>query len=323
MSRFGYTTVRSTGSANYTCSVELWMMIYLMISLCMLAEHMKYMEQQDRVEAAILGGAYDEEDEEDDDEELGGGGGRCSGGLGEKKRRLASEQVRALERSFEADNKLDPERKARIARDLCLHPRQVAVWFQNRRARWKTKQIERDFVALRARHDALRHECDALRRDKDALAAEIMELRDKVDKQMAVKLEAAEEQPTSATAAAVAGGTAAAGPAVNNKDGSTDSDSSAVFNEEASPYSGAAFDHHRHPPPSFTAGFASFFAPSSLLSSSFPSMYHGLHLDQEDAFLGAAAATTDNDLIGGGSAAFFAEEHVAGGLAWYGAEGWS
>ncbi|KAL5224753.1 hypothetical protein ABZP36_011392 [Zizania latifolia] len=136
-------------------------------------EHMRYMEQQDRVEAAVLGGAYDEEEEEDDDEELGGGGGRCSGGLGEKKRRLASEQVRALERSFEADNKLDPERKARIARDLCLHPRQVAVWFQNRRARWKTKQIERDFVALRTRHDALRHECDALRRDKDALAAEV------------------------------------------------------------------------------------------------------------------------------------------------------
>ncbi|KAF6995645.1 hypothetical protein CFC21_012108, partial [Triticum aestivum] len=89
-----------------------------------------------------------------------------------KKRRLALEQVRALERSFETDNKLDPERKARIARDLGLHPRQVAVWFQNRRARWKTKQLERDFNALRARHDALRADCDALRRDKDALAAE-------------------------------------------------------------------------------------------------------------------------------------------------------
>ena len=66
-----------------------------------------------------------------------------------------------------------PERKARIARDLALHPRQVAVWFQNRRARWKTKQLERDFNALRARHDALRSDCDALRRDKDALAAEV------------------------------------------------------------------------------------------------------------------------------------------------------
>ena len=112
-------------------------------------------------------GAYDEE--EDEEEELAG----CRGGLGEKKRRLAADQVRALERSFEVDNKLDPERKSRIARDLSLHPRQVAVWFQNRRARWKTKQIERDFAALRARHDALRAECDAIRRDKDALAAEV------------------------------------------------------------------------------------------------------------------------------------------------------
>uniref|UniRef100_M8AYN4 Homeobox-leucine zipper protein n=1 Tax=Aegilops tauschii TaxID=37682 RepID=M8AYN4_AEGTA len=110
----------------------------------------------------------EEADEEEEEEERA-----MSCGLGGKKRRLALEQVRALERSFETDNKLDPERKARIARDLGLHPRQVAVWFQNRRARWKTKQLERDFNALRARHDALRADCDALRRDKDALAAEI------------------------------------------------------------------------------------------------------------------------------------------------------
>jgi homeobox-leucine zipper protein len=98
----------------------------------------------------------------------GGGGG------GEKKRRLSAEQVRALERSFEVENKLEPERKARLARDLALQPRQVAVWFQNRRARWKTKQLERDYAALRHSYDALRHDHDALRRDKDALLAEVL-----------------------------------------------------------------------------------------------------------------------------------------------------
>jgi homeobox-leucine zipper protein len=88
------------------------------------------------------------------------------GGGGEKKRRLSTEQVRALERSFDTENKLEPERKARLAQDLGLQPRQVAVWFQNRRARWKTKQLERDYVALR-------HSYDALCRDKDALLAEV------------------------------------------------------------------------------------------------------------------------------------------------------
>ncbi|GJM84413.1 hypothetical protein PR202_ga00079 [Eleusine coracana subsp. coracana] len=248
----------------------------------------------------------DEEEEEEEDELASG-----RGGLGEKKRRLAADQVRALERCFEADNKLDPERKARIARDLRLHPRQVAVWFQNRRARWKTKQIERDFTALRARHDALRVECDELRRDKDALAAEIRELREKVEKQMAVKLESTEDRPlpTAGTAATTA---------IYKPDGSTDSDSSAVFNEEASPYSGsAAFDHHHHHHnPSFTGFTTSFLASSSALTSSFASMYSGgPHLDQEaaDGFLGAVA-TADG---------FFAEAEQDAGLGgWYGGEGW-
>uniref|UniRef100_A0A0E0IRI3 Homeobox-leucine zipper protein n=1 Tax=Oryza nivara TaxID=4536 RepID=A0A0E0IRI3_ORYNI len=282
-------------------------------------------QQEDNMRSYMDGGgaaAYEEEEEEVEDDDGGGGGG--GGGLGEKKRRLAAEQVRALERSFEADNKLDPERKARIARDLRLHPRQVAVWFQNRRARWKTKQIERDFAALRSRHDALRLECDALRRDKDALAAEIADLRDRVDGQMSVKLEAVaadEHQPPPPPPPPPL--------AYNSKvvDGSTDSDSSAVFNEEASPYSGAAIDHHHHQTPASydTAGFTSFFAPSTTLTSSlsFPSMFHASsHFDGHQELLvggGGAGAVADADL---GGAGFFAGDEHAGGLSWYGAEGW-
>nr|MCH1921754.1 homeobox-leucine zipper protein [Shewanella ferrihydritica] len=115
----------------------------------------------------------------DVDEDMAMCGGRGGGG-GEKKRRLSVEQVRALERSFEVENKLEPERKARLARDLGLQPRQVAVWFQNRRARWKTKQLERDFDRLKASFDALRADHDALLQDNHRLHSQVMSLTEKL-----------------------------------------------------------------------------------------------------------------------------------------------
>ncbi|GJN03482.1 hypothetical protein PR202_ga20934 [Eleusine coracana subsp. coracana] len=90
----------------------------------------------------------------------------------EKKRRLTPEQVRMLERSFEEDNKLEPERKTELARHLGMAPRQVAVWFQNRRARWKTKQLETDFDRLKAAYDALAADHQGLLADNDRLRAQ-------------------------------------------------------------------------------------------------------------------------------------------------------
>lgn len=92
---------------------------------------------------------------------------------GEKKRRLGLDQVRALERHFEVENKLDPDRKTKLAQELGLQPRQVAIWFQNRRARSKTKQLERNFNELKSRHDDILIECESLRRDRDALSAQV------------------------------------------------------------------------------------------------------------------------------------------------------
>lgn len=91
----------------------------------------------------------------------------------EKKRRLGLDQVRALERYFEVENKLDPDRKTKLAQELGLQPRQVAIWFQNRRARSKTKQLERDFNELKSRHDEILIECESLRRDRDVLSAQV------------------------------------------------------------------------------------------------------------------------------------------------------
>lgn len=92
---------------------------------------------------------------------------------GERKRRLSEEQVRTLEKSFEQGNKLVPEKKMQLARALVLQPRQVAIWFQNRRARWKTKQLEKDYHALRRQLEAIKSENEALRAHNEKLQAEV------------------------------------------------------------------------------------------------------------------------------------------------------
>ncbi|KAL6960734.1 Homeobox-leucine zipper protein ATHB-13 [Sarracenia purpurea var. burkii] len=97
--------------------------------------------------------------------------------LGEKKKRLSSEQVRALEKSFDLGNKLEPERKMQLARALGLQPRQVAIWFQNRRARWKTKQLEKDYDLLKRNFEALKSDNDALLAQNKKLQAELMSLK--------------------------------------------------------------------------------------------------------------------------------------------------
>jgi hypothetical protein len=78
-----------------------------------------------------------------------------------KRQRLTAKQVEFLESSFLRDLKLEPERKAEIAKLLGIRPRQVAVWFQNRRARWKHKQLELRFDSLKASFEALVKDNDA------------------------------------------------------------------------------------------------------------------------------------------------------------------
>ncbi|KAL5544383.1 hypothetical protein UlMin_008167 [Ulmus minor] len=97
-----------------------------------------------------------------------------------KKRRLTADQVLFLEKSFEVENKLEPERKVQLAKDLGLQPRQVAIWFQNRRARWKTKQLEKDYDALQASYNSLKSDFESLRKETDTLKAEVLVLSDKL-----------------------------------------------------------------------------------------------------------------------------------------------
>ncbi|CAL9078458.1 unnamed protein product [Musa textilis] len=78
------------------------------------------------------------------------GKGDEEGGGDAKKRRLSDEQVKFLEMSFGEEEKLEFGRKVHLAAELGLHPKQVAVWFQNRRARHKSKQVEAAYLKLKA-----------------------------------------------------------------------------------------------------------------------------------------------------------------------------
>lgn len=83
-----------------------------------------------------------------------------SSGLRLKKRKLNQDQVNLLELNFGNEHKLESERKDRLASELGLDPRQVAVWFQNRRARWKSKKLEEEYSKLKAEHEAtIVHKC--------------------------------------------------------------------------------------------------------------------------------------------------------------------
>ncbi|MBA0786492.1 hypothetical protein Gotri_026108 [Gossypium trilobum] len=91
-------------------------------------------------------------------------------GNNNKKKRLTSDQLDSLERSFQEENKLDPDRKMKLSKELGLQPRQIAVWFQNRRARWKAKQLEHSY-------NTLKHEYDVISIEKQKLQDEVMELK--------------------------------------------------------------------------------------------------------------------------------------------------
>ncbi|KAI4328958.1 hypothetical protein L6164_021268 [Bauhinia variegata] len=98
------------------------------------------------------------------------------------KRRFSHEQIKSLETMFESETRLEPRKKLQLARELGLQPRQVAIWFQNKRARWKSKQLERDYSILLTNYNSLASRFDALKKEKQALLLQLQKLKDLTQK---------------------------------------------------------------------------------------------------------------------------------------------
>ncbi|KAJ4950322.1 hypothetical protein NE237_027154 [Protea cynaroides] len=92
------------------------------------------------------------------------------GDTSRKKLRLSKDQSAILEESFKEHNTLNPKQKLALAKQLNLRPRQVEVWFQNRRARTKLKQTEVDC-------EFLKRCCENLTDENRRLQKEVQELR--------------------------------------------------------------------------------------------------------------------------------------------------
>ncbi|VAI47542.1 unnamed protein product [Triticum turgidum subsp. durum] len=153
-------------------------------------------------------------------QQLSGGGG------GERKRRFTEEQVRSLESTFHTRRaKLEPREKAELARELGLQPRQVAIWFQNKRARWRSKQLEQDFAELRGHYDALRARVELLKQEKLTLAAQLEELKKKLNERQdqSASCDAAAEvdDKSNNVSSCIVAKDESAAPAADVSDGST------------------------------------------------------------------------------------------------------
>ncbi|CAM8930560.1 unnamed protein product [Rhodiola kirilowii] len=94
----------------------------------------------------------------------------------ENKSRFSEKQVKLLESIFEAETKIEPLKKVQLAMELGLEPRQVAIWFQNRRARWKSKQLEKEYSVLKGNYENLASQVASLKEENHILYSQVQSL---------------------------------------------------------------------------------------------------------------------------------------------------
>ncbi|KAK2997817.1 hypothetical protein RJ639_025591 [Escallonia herrerae] len=119
--------------------------------------------------------------EEDDDQSPNGGPPR-------KKLRLTKEQSRLLEESFKHQHTLNPKQKEALAMQLKLKPRQVEVWFQNRRASCLSLIMLSTGNENRSKLKQTEMECEYLKRWFGSLTEQNMRLQKEVEELRAMKV---------------------------------------------------------------------------------------------------------------------------------------
>ncbi|PWA51469.1 leucine zipper, homeobox-associated, Homeodomain-like protein [Artemisia annua] len=101
----------------------------------------------------------------------------------EGRRRFSDEQIRFLEYVFETQSRPELRMKQQVANKLGLHPHQVAIWFQNRRARSKSRQTELEYNNLQQSYDTLASKSESLKEENQALLNQLQMLRELAKKQ--------------------------------------------------------------------------------------------------------------------------------------------
>lgn len=92
----------------------------------------------------------------------------------EGRSRFSDEQIRFLEYMFETQSRPELRMKQQLAKELGLHPRQVAIWFQNRRARSKSKQKEQEYNNLKNNYEMLASKSESLKEENQTLLTQVL-----------------------------------------------------------------------------------------------------------------------------------------------------